>query len=590
MESQVPTDDYLKLPWKTHDRFLIEAEMVRRDGLVNGIGNGKVWHFKKAMSALWPHWDWHDWSNLLIDSFVQNAETGVMGPGSSGKTYCSGGFGLAMFYIWPKGTSIIMSSTTRTGLQLRIWGAIKELHNKAKQRRLWLPGRIIESSYMLTGNGDEEEAADFRDGIIGVACRVGGTFVGLSNYVGLKNDRVILIADEASLMARGFLDSVANLRKNPEFKLIAMGNPKDRTDALGVVCEPHPSIGGWEGLPYKEETRTWKTRAQNGIAIQLCGYDTPNAKYPRGLNPHRGLITPEQIEADLEYYGRDSLQFSMMNLGVMPKDGGTRRVITVSLCDQHRAFEEPVWFSQEKLTRVIGIDAAYSGVGGDRCVLTDLLFGPDRDGKMTLIAHAEAPTIVPVTATRSQQAEDQIVEFVRLYAEQRKIPPENVGFDSTGRGTLMSAFARLWSPVIVPIEFGGKPLDRPVRQGDPKTELEAYGKKVTALWYASRLVIESGQARNLPRNVAEEGAMREWGVNRDGKVDVEPKDRTKERMGQSPDLWDSYVTAIEMARMRGFQIAAGAGIGIVKKSAPEWAQRMARRRRDIAKQHSLTYA
>lgn len=584
------SDDYLKLPWKTSDKFLIEAEMVRRGGKVNGVGNGEAWHFKRAMSALWPHWDWHDWSNLLIESFVDQSEVGVMGPGSSGKTYCSAGFGLASYYIWPKGTSVVMSSTTRTGLQLRIWGAIKELHNRAKAKRPWLPGRIIESSYMLTSSGEEQEATDFRDGIIGVACRVGGTFVGLSNYVGLKNDRVILIADEASLMARGFLDSVANLRKNPVFKLVAMGNPKDRTDALGVVCEPHPSIGGWDGLPYEEKTRTWKTRAKGGLAVQLCGYDTPNGKYPRGLNPHRGLITPEQIEADLEYYGRDSLQFSMMNLGVMPRDGGTRRVVTVSLCEQHRAFEEPVWYSKDKLTRVLGLDAAYSGVGGDRCVLTDLLFGPDVSGAMTLLAYAEAPTIVPVTATKAGQAEEQIAEYVRLYAEQRNIPPENVGFDSTGRGTLMSAFARLWSPNVVPIEFGGKPGERPVRLGDPKKEIEAYGKKVTALWFASRLVIEGGQVRALPRSVASEGAMREWGINRDGRVDVEPKEKTKERMGMSPDLYDSFVTGVEIARMRGFQIAAGAGVGIVKRVAPEWAQRMAKLRRDTNRNHALTYA
>jgi hypothetical protein len=179
---------------------------------------------------------------------------------------------------------------------------------------------------------------------------------------------------------------------------------------------------------------------------------------------------------------------------------------------------------------------------------------------------------------------------VKSYAESRSIPPENVGFDSTGRGTLMSAFARLWSPMVVPIEFGGLPSDsRPVREGDPKTEREAYGKNVTALWFASRLVVEGKQIRQLSRECAEEGASREWGINKNGKVDVETKDITKLRMGRSPDLWDSLVAAIEVARRRGFKIASGAGVGVVtKRATPEWLKKKATMQRDMSARHSLT--
>jgi hypothetical protein len=325
------------------------------------------------------------------------------------------------------------------------------------------------------------------------------------------------------------------------------------------------------------------------LAVQLCGYDTPNAKFPKGTNPYRGIITPEQIQADLDYYGRDSLQFSMMNLGLLPRDGGTRRVVTMSLCEQNQAFDDVAWDRADKIIRVIGIDAAYSGVGGDRCVMTDLKFGPDVSGR-TVLAFAEPPIVIPVTAVKAQQAEEQIAEYVLLYCKQRNINPEQVGFDSTGRGTLMSAFARLWSPQVVPIEFGGKPLDRPVRQGDAKTEREAYGKMVTALWYSSRLLIESKQLRKLPREVAEEGAMREWGIARTGLIDVEPKHKTKERMGRSPDLWDSFVVALEMARRNGFEIAGGHGVGIVKRQTPKWLTRMSDKRRSVESQHSLTYS
>jgi hypothetical protein len=177
-----------------------------------------------------------------------------------------------------------------------------------------------------------------------------------------------------------------------------------------------------------------------------------------------------------------------------------------------------------------------------------------------------------------------------MYAAKVGIEPSRLGFDSTGRGTLMSAFARLWSPAVVPVEFGGKPTDRPVRPGDPKTEAEAYGKNVTALWYASRLVVEGRQMRKLPREVAEEGCMREWGINRQSKIDVEPKDKTKERLGRSPDLWDALVVAIEIARKHGFQIASGNRVGIVKRKTPSWLTRADSRMKRLRKEHQLSYA
>jgi hypothetical protein len=587
--------DYIEsIDWKGGDRWKIEKQMILWGGRKGGIGEGLEYHWKAAMSVLWPHWEWHKWSNLLIDNFLQHDEIGVLGPASSGKTYCAAAYGLMTFFVWPRGTSIIVSSTTREGLQLRIWGAIKELFNKAKVLRPELPGQIRESHFMLSDNPEDQEGRDFRDGVIGVACRVGGVWVGISNYVGVKNDRVILIADEASLMERGFLDAVANLRKNPMFKLIAMGNPKDRFDALGVVAEPAADIGGWEGYDGATKTQTWKTRARNGVAVQLCGTESPNFDHPRGKNPYKGLITPEQIEADLAYYGERSLQFSMMNLGVMPGEASNRRVITMSLCERKGAFGETLW-SGESMTHVVGFDAAYRGVGGDRAVLTHLVFGKDNAG-VERIAFAGPQLIAPIDGKSPQTAEEQLAMFCRDYCLTKGVSPENFGLDSTGRGTLVSALGQLWSPAVVPVEFGGRPAERQMCAGDPKMESQAYGKQVSALWFASYYVINSGQLRLCPREAAEEGCLREWCVNpnrtaRSGEpvVDVEPKEKTKQRMGRSPDLWDSFVVALEVARRRGFMIAGTLGVITTKRKSPSWLSRQAQLQEKMRKNHALVY-
>jgi len=148
------TRPHTDLKWGTTDEFQIHAAMMRAGGYkeFNGVryGGGMAFHTKGAMKALWPWLDWHLWSELLVKSFSENREVGVMGPGSSGKTFIASAWALCQLYVWPQGTTVIISTTTREGLQLRVWGSIKELHKKAKARRAWLPGKVHESRLRLS--------------------------------------------------------------------------------------------------------------------------------------------------------------------------------------------------------------------------------------------------------------------------------------------------------------------------------------------------------------------------------------------------------------------------------------------------------
>jgi len=64
--------DYLKgLDWKGIDRFIVESTMIKNGGYltVQGIryGHGLVFHYKKAISALLPYFDWNDWSDAYVE-------------------------------------------------------------------------------------------------------------------------------------------------------------------------------------------------------------------------------------------------------------------------------------------------------------------------------------------------------------------------------------------------------------------------------------------------------------------------------------------------------------------------------------------
>jgi hypothetical protein len=571
----------------------IEMECIRRGGRwkkAKGeiVGEGLFYHHKRLQQILDPAKVWHKWNELLLKCFIENRIIGIMGPASSGKTRESGDFARMCYYIWPHETTIIVTSTEKETLEDRVWGEIKSGHKAARRIYPDLPGHLIESRQrLLTDDREEtgEEGRDTRNGIVGVPCKKGGSYQGLSAFAGRKNKRVMLIADEASLMPRVFVDAISNLNKNRNFKAIVLGNPKETTDALGIVCEPSAELGGWDSsIDQAPKTKTWAIRFPQGICVQLVGSDSPNLDGKLGIP----LINQEQIDADIQFYGKDSLQFTMMDEGRMPRGQGSRRVITRQMCHKFHAMEEPIWDGDQK-TKIFFLDAAYGRVGGDRCVGGELNFGRGLDinkNKIQILSLIET-MLVPVSVSLPEMPEDQIVDFTMKQCVSRGIPPENVFFDSTGRGSLMSAFGRLWSTAVNGVEFGGVASDRQVSSQIEMTCKEYYFNKVSELWYEVRRIIEAGQFRGMTEEVMMEGCQREWGIT-NRRIQVEPKDDMKVKSGRSPDLFDAVAAGVFGAfrlgfSIQGFRLAGKGGNSI-------WKNELKKRMEKIRARYELNYS
>lgn len=577
--------------WLTDDPFEVELLSIQYGGRWNNkrgepCGAGLDTHYRKLQSIIAPWKQWDRWSSLILEHIIKNRLTVLTGPASSTKTHNAAFYALCKYIVNPTRQCVLISSTDSRSLELRIWGEIKKLWSMARAVAPDLvPGRIIESRQMIVTDMDESEATDYRNGIIGVPCVVGGTFVGLGKFAGIKNGNVLLIADELSYMSLSFYDAISNLRKNPNFQCIGIGNPKDRTDVLGKLAEPASDIGGWEGYQPMGKTYVYRTRFTDGECIVLDGRDTPNNDTPPGQAPiYPYIITKEDIQRDIDYYGEDSIQVSMMDYGIFPKDAQSKRVITRVLCEKGRAFEDVIW-SHKPLTKLFAIDAAYAAVGGDRCVGIHLAFGECTDGIIRL-AFMDNPVVIPIAYKANENPEDQIANWVKAYCTLHGIPPSHVGFDSTGRGSLVSAFGRNWSTSVVAIEFGGKASDRPVSLKIQTPCRDYYLDFVSELWYQSRYLIEADQLRRLPVNVFEEGCMRAWDITKGHRIFVESKSDTKLRMGRSPDLYDSFVTGVEMARRLGFAIHGKA------KTAPSegnWVRDLLEKQQKLRAKYALKY-
>ncbi len=586
------------------DMVKVGGEFTKKNGDVAGLG--LTYHFKEFIKIVWPHIKFHRWLDLFIENYVSHRTLVVLGPASSGKTLSAALCVLVDYFAFPDCTTILCCSTTRERLEDRIFGELKSLFQKSREVCPWLPGNMIESRQRIITDSkfDSVDGRDFRNGIIGVPCKRGQDYVGLGDFIGIKNKRVRLLGDELHLLPRVFVDSISNLDKNPDFKCLALGNPKDTLDALGVMAEPSTKLGGWEsGIDQQPGTKTWETRRIDGICLQLPGTDSPNLDGSLGIP----LITQKDIDRDVSFYGKESLWYTMFNLGQMPRGQGSRRVLTRQMCFKFRAMEEPIW-KDTRRTRIAFLDAAYRGVGGDRCVFGELDFGYEAyaspieeilspiatqydqpDNSRQIIALIDT-VVVPISPNIKEMPEDQIVAFVQNQCNARGIPPENFFYDSGMRTSLVSAFSRIWSPQTCPVDCGGTASEDRV-SGDIKVlAKDYYSKKITELWFSVRLTVEASQFRGMTEDVITEFSSREWTMVGANKIEVEPKIKMREKMGRSPDLADAVAIGLHGARQRGFVIKRLLPPDDDFVGGPDWRDKYRDQAKTLAKSGQLNYA
>lgn len=595
----------------------MEIDMVRHGGQwkkQNGelAGNGMFFHFKRLQQLLWPHMQWHRWRDLQTECFLKYKYIGEMGCAAAGKSQTASSNVLADWYVWPDCTTVLISSTDLASLDLRAWGMVKQLHRAAKAEHHWLPGYLIEGRRVIINDPrtDSGEGREFKNGLVAVPCKRGSAWTGLQAYAGIHNKRVRLLGDELALMPRSFLDSTSNLSKCEDFKMIGIGNPNETTNAHGALCEPCTDLGGWEGgIDQTPKTKTWETRWPGGICIQLPGDDSPNMDTPAGEPvPFPFLMTRQQMKDDAAIWGESDWHFSMMNSARMPRGQGSRRVLTRQMCQKFGAFEAPKWRDSNR-TSIAFLDAAYRGVGGDRCVFGELQFGREAEPENSIlnisqfvsqpnnrnsgrqIIHLVDLMIVPISAEKGADlAEDQIVAFVKNQCEARSIPAERFFFDSGMRTSLVQAFSRLWSPWVGSVDCGGKPSETAVSNEIKTMCRDYYSKFVTELWFSVRMIVESSQFRGMTEEACGEFSAREWKLVSGNRIEVETKEEMKLKTGRSPDLADSITIGCLGARQRGFIIERLASTDESVQTRQQWKEDLKKKARAIADSGALNYA
>ena len=90
----------------------------------------------------------------------------------------------------------------------------------------------------------------------------------------------------------------------------------------------------------------------------------------------------------------------------------------------------------------------------------------------------------------------------------------------------------------------------PASGTDSRPSKEVYVNKVSEIWFVGREYMQSGQIKGISPPLARELCARSYVTKQKGKIQVETKAEMKKRTGKSPDLGDSALICLFVARQR----------------------------------------
>jgi hypothetical protein len=402
-----------------------------------------------------------------------------------------------------------------------------------------------------------------------------------------------LLVHNCQFISTDYLKSLDSLDKG-DFKAALLGNPiASNGKALDKVSEPKD---GWGSQGEITKTMTWRNK-YNGVTVALCGIDSPNFD-PDTLNRYDYLINQKDVDTvAARPGGKDSAEWWSLIMGIRKAGVISDRVLTVEMVERWGGFGDCIW-SQEPSLKALGVDA---GFGGDPCVATYLECGQEVGGKEVMVFAEQ--WVIPITLSGDMgTAEDQIARRVKSDCARLGVSDSNVFVECGMRATLAVSMGRIMSPAINAINFGGPATERPVsndmfvfdektKQRRFKTSYEHYSKFVTELAFAVRQVVESGQARKFPRQAAEEFQRRETRFVYGDRHELETKAEYKLRNGgESPNMSDSCMIAVEGARRLGFTIQRINVPAQHEGADNDWLAKELQKHRQIVRKSSLSYA
>lgn len=517
-------------------------------------GIGKEGNFWNIVEMLWGEkcnkpFVRHPWAERMTRYACEQNYLGIIGCGSSGKTDWGAVWAIVNWLCDPIGTLVLVTSTSLKDSRKRIWGSVTAYFQASTER---LPGKLVDSIGMIRSQDANGNFNNDKAGIALIAGEKKKEKEAIGKMIGMKNARVILMADELPELSEAILEAAySNLALNPYFQLIGIGNFNSLYDPLGVFVRPKQGYGS-----ITPEDQEWET--ERGYCIRFDGLKSPNIIDGEDSWP---IYNSKKLAAHRKDLGENSAAFWRMCRSFPCPEGEEHCIYSESDFIRGNAHGTNLWLYEP--TPVGAADPAFS-TDGDKFAVVWGLYGKNSAGKFTLAITGFDYLYENVDLTRNGEPRDiQTASQLSEKAKDRKVAPDNLAIDCSGPGGLAfgSILAMVWTNRFHPVKFGEKPSERPVSEDDPKSCKDAFTNKSSELWFQGRHFIRGGHIKGLPVEIAKELKSREYSTVKAGphlKLKIEPKPDMKARIRMSPDLSDAFLMLVDLCRER-FGFTAGAG-------------------------------
>ena len=507
----------------------------------------KAQHFKNVVGALWPerlgnkpnpkYFEFHPWADRMLEAACANNFLGVAGCASSGKTRLFAMWALVNYICAPAETLVIVVSTSLKDARERIWGAIEEYWLACPG----LPGKLVSSMgrvrYEVPGLDAGTEALA---GITLIAGDKSKSKEAAANLIGKKNRRVILIADEHTELSEAINEAAfGNLKQNPWFQFIGIGNPKSHYDAFGVFIQP---LAGWDSI--HAEMDEWPTKW--GLCIRLDGLKCPN--WVAGRNLFRYLIKVEDINEALKNFGANSPIFWRMYRGFFCPVGDEQTLFSEADVIQFGGGDGVVWLDEP--LDLAALDPAHK-TGGDESALYFGKYGVEASSRNKVLLLTECVSLREDVTKKDVPMNFQIAHQFRDECKKRGIPPEQAALDATNI-PFADIVSSVWSPRVWRTCFGGKATERPLSDFTDEPASSRCSNRVSEIWLAGLELLKHRQLRGMDPALVQELCSRHVDTSKNGglKLTVESKRQMKSRIGRSPDKSDAAMILVDLIRER----------------------------------------
>lgn len=423
---------------------------------------------------------WSKQCEIML-SIRDNRRTAVRSAHGVGKSHTASLVASWWLDTHPPGEAFVVTSAP-TFAQVRaiLWRYIRRVHRRAK-----LAGRVNQTEWHI----DDEMVAFGRK----------PADHDESAFQGIHARYVLVILDEAGGIPEQLWVAADALTTNADCRILAIGNPDNPASHFRKVCTPG---SGWH-------------------VIGISAFDSPNLtgeEVPEEVA--QALVGREWVEEKATEWGEDNPLYKAKVLGEFSEDA-PNKVVRASDIARCRIDPEKKFTAEELLPVVLGVDV---GGGGDETVIRERR--GQRAGREWR-AHTDRPEkIAPMIVQAIKESGATVVNI------------DSIGIGFGVIGELRNAAGRgEHTARIVGVNVGEK-------SSDP----EKYKNLRAEMWWAlARGLSErggwdlSGMA-NADTTVAQ---LLEplWHVDAAGRIQVEPKDEIRKRLGRSPDNADALLLA-----------------------------------------------